>query len=476
MKQSKIIGREKEMQELQRCVQSSEAELVVVYGRRRVGKTFLVREFFNNSFAFQLTGLYNQPKSVQLHNFAITLSEYSHNPIQIPSSWLEAFTMLRSYLESLSGEEKKVVFIDEMPWLDTRLSDFLSAFEWFWNGWGASRNDLMVIACGSATSWIADKILANKGGLFNRTTSRIYLRPFTLYETEQYLLSRGIHWSRYDIAECYMIMGGIPYYLRLLSPQVSYTSNIDELFFKKKGKLWDEFEHLYQTLFSNADAYIQIVEALSSKRMGLTRNEIIAATKLPNNGVLTRMLNNLADSDFIRPYNFYGRKKRDTIYQLSDYYSIFYFRFLKGMHGKDEQFWTHTLDNPQRRAWAGCTFEQVCKDHIRCIKRAIGIGGVLSEDSSWHQLQGEQRTQIDLLIDRRDRVINLCEIKYSLAPFVIDKDYDMVLRNKVETFRQATRTNKALHLTMIATYGLKENAYSSMIQSVVVLDDLFVLQ
>ena len=361
-----------------------------------------------------------------------------------------------------------------MPWLDTRLSNFLSAFEWFWNGWGASRHDLVVIVCGSATSWITDKILSNKGGLFNRTTSRIYLRPFTLYETEQYLLSRGIQWSRYDIVECYMVMGGIPYYLRLLSPRLSYTANIDELFFKKKGKLWDEFTHLYQTLFSNADSYIQIVEALSSKRMGLTRNEIIAATKLPNNGVLTRMLNNLSDSEFIRPYNFYGRKKRDTTYQLSDYYSIFYFRFLNGMHGKDEQYWTHTIDNPQRRAWAGYTFEQVCKDHIYCIKRAIGINGVLSEDSSWHQLQGEQRTQIDLLIDRRDRVINLCEIKYSLSPFTIDKDYDIALRNKVETFRQATHTNKALHLTLIATYGLKNNAYSSIIQSVVTLDDLFV--
>ena len=468
-----IIGREKEKQELQRCLQSSEAELVVVYGRRRVGKTFLVREFFGNTFAFQLTGLYNQPKSVQLYNFALALSEYSHNQVMPPVSWLEAFSLLRTYLESLPSDDKKVVFIDEMPWLDTRLSDFLSAFEWFWNGWGASRRDLVLIACGSATSWMADKILANKGGLFNRATSRIYLRPFTLNETEQYLLSRGIQWSRYDIAECYMVMGGIPFYLRLLSPRLSYTANVDELFFKKKGKLWDEFTHLYNTLFTNADAYIQIVEALSTKRMGMTRNEIIASTHLPNNGVLTKMLNNLVDSDFIRPYNFYGRKKRDTIYQLSDYYSIFYFRFIKGGYGKDEQYWTHTLDSPQRRAWAGYTFEQVCKDHVNCIKRAIGISAVLSEVSSWHQLQGEQRAQIDLLIDRRDRVVNICEVKYALSPFVIDKDYDMVLRSKIETFRQATHTNKALHLTLIATYGLKENAYSSIAQSVVTLDDLF---
>ncbi|MBO5000424.1 MAG: ATP-binding protein, partial [Bacteroidaceae bacterium] len=354
-----------------------------------------------------------------------------------------------------------------------RQSNFVSALEWFWNGWGAGRNDLMLIACGSATSWITDKLLADKGGLFNRATSRIYLHPFTLHETELYLQSKGIQWSRYDITECYMVMGGIPYYLRNLSPQLSYTANIDELFFKKKGRLWDEFIHLYQTLFSNADVYIQVVEALAKKQTGLTRKEIITATGLNDNGNLTKILKNLADSDFVRVYNTFGKKKNELIYQLADQYTLFYFRFLKDQYGKDEHFWTHTLDNPQRRTWAGYAFEQICKIHISQIMKSIGISAVLNEHSSWRSHESESGAQIDLLIARRDRVINVCEIKFSLSPYIIDKDYDMRLRNKLEVFRQETGTRDALNLTFITTYGVKQNMYSGLVQSEVTMDDLF---
>lgn len=470
---TEIIGRESEKQELHRCYTSKESEFVVVYGRRRVGKTFLIRESFHNKFCFQLTGMYNQPKKIQLGNFAVTLEQHSGQHRPIPKDWIEAFCQLREYIESLPEEGKKVVFIDEMPWLDTRQSNFIGALEGFWNGWGSGRNDLMLIACGSATSWITDKLLADRGGLFNRTTSRIYLHPFTLHETECYLQSRGFNWSRYDITECYMVMGGIPFYLRNLSPRLSYTANIDELFFKKKGRLWDEFIHLYQTLFSNADTYIQVVEALANKQMGLTRCEIIAATGMADNGNLSKVLKDLADSDFVRVYNTFGKKKNELIYQLADYYTLFYFRFLKDQYGKDEHYWTHTLDNPQRRTWAGYAFEQVCKDHLNQIKKSIGISGVLNEYSSWRSRESQPGAQIDLLIARRDRVINICEIKFSLSPYSIDKNYDLRLRNKLETFRQETGVRDALHLTFITTYGVKQNMYSGLIQSEVVMDDLF---
>ncbi len=475
MNAENIIGRELEMKELQRCLTSNEAEFVVVYGRRRVGKTYLVRHFFGNTFTFQLTGIYNSSREVQLANFALVLQEYTGVAQPAPKNWLEAFGRLREYLSSLKSDRKKVVFIDEMPWLDTRQSDFLAAFEWFWNGWGSGQNDLLLIVCGSATTWITDKLLTNKGGLFNRVTSRIYLHPFTLHETEQMLLANGIRWSRYDVVECYMIMGGIPFYLKMLTPELSYTANIDNLFFKNKARLWDEFPNLYRTLFNNSDAYIQIVEALAGKQMGLTRTEIIAATRLPDNGALTKMLSNLADSDFIRPYNYYGNKRKDITYQLADYYTLFYLRFLKDSFGRDEHYWTNTLDNPSRRAWAGYAYEQVCKDHIRQIKQRLGIGAVLSEQSSWFSRDADDRAQIDLLIERRDRVINVCEIKFSISEFVIDKDYDRCLRSKLDAFRRQSKTNKALHLTMMTTYGVKQNMYSGLVQSEVTMDDLFAM-
>lgn len=470
-----IIGRKEELAVLQDCVDSKESELVIVYGRRRVGKTFLVNEFFHNTFHFKFTGLYNMSTDTQLERFSVALEEYSGLSTATPKDWFEAFDQLKKYLKSLT-DNRKIVFIDEMPWLDTKSSNFVAALESFWNGWAAAENNIVLIACGSATSWMTNTLINNKGGLFNRASTRIYVKPFTLKETEEYLNSKEIFWTRYDIAECYMIMGGIPFYLKQLKPQFSYTQNIDQLFFKEKGTLWDEFQHLYATLFKQADNHISVVEALAKKKMGLTRNEIIKATGLPDNGNLSSILQNLENNEFIRPYNFFGKKKHDTIYQLSDFYTMFYFTYLKGNHKQEPDFWTQSLDNPSRRAWAGYTFEQVCKGHIKQIKDKIGIGAVQSEVSSWFSKKkdtDQRGAQIDLLIDRRDRVINLCEIKYSINPFSIDKEYEANLRNKIETFRSETGTNKAINLTFITSYGLKRNMYSNRVQTELTLDDLF---
>lgn len=472
-----IIGRQYEMKLLERSITSRESELIIVYGRRRVGKTYLINQYFNNDFTFKLTGVFDKQADVQLERFASQIAEYFGNTVEPPSDWYKAFDILKTMLKNLSCASKKVIFIDEMPWLDTKGSDFVAAFEQFWNGWASAEGDIVLIACGSATSWMTDKLLGNKGGLFNRSATRIYIRPFTLKETEQYLEFQGVKWSRYDIAECYMIMGGIPFYLKQINPHWSYTQNIDNIFFKDKGLLWDEFNHLYATLFMQPENYIAVVEALSKKRMGMTRNEIIAETSLPDNGYLKRVLENLANSEFIRPYNYYGKKKQDTIYQLTDFFTMFYFAYIKNNYGKDPHYWTNGIDNPSRRSWAGYTFEQLCLYHIDQIRKSLGISGVQSDVSSWfHKSKdgtGTRGAQIDLLIDRRDRVINVCEMKYSINEFTIDKEYEENLRNKLETFREDTGTKKSLHLTMITTYGIKRGMYSNRIQSEVVLDELF---
>lgn len=475
MKISKLIGRKEECSKLQKCLESDSAELVIVYGRRRVGKTFLINQFFNGRFDFKITGLYNQSKESQLKVFITELNSQTKGDNKIPKDWLDAFNLLKKYLESLESSEKHIIFFDEMPWLDTQKSDFLAAFEWFWNGWGCNQDNLLFIVCGSATSWMVDNIDNNKGGLFNRQTCRLYLEQFSLKETEDYLISRGFTWERFDIVECYMIMGGIPFYLSQLETDLTYTENIDNLFFRKRSVLWDEFEHLYKTLFTNGDQYIKVVEALSSKRIGLTKKEILAKTKLSNNGLFSEILNNLVYSGFVRVYPFFGNKKLKTLYQLADYYTMFYYKFLKYREGKDEAFWTNGIGNASRNAWAGFTFEQLCKDHIKQIKQKLGITGVLTEESSWF-IQGsddENGAQIDMVIDRKDRVINICEIKFSSGEFEITKDYQRNLTNKMETFRKDTGTRKNLRQTFVTTYGVKQNMYSNRVQSEVVLDDLF---
>ena len=477
MSVNRIVGRLKECERLQKCLKSSDAQLVIVYGRRRVGKTFLINQFFDGRFDFKLTGAYAQPKEIQLRYFVQELNRQNHSDFPVPKDWISAFELLRNYLASLSTGEKHIVFFDEMPWMDTQRSGFLAAFEWFWNDWGCTQDNLLFIVCGSSTSWMAENIADNKGGLFNRQNCQLYLQPFNLFETELYLKSRGIEWSRRDIAECYMIMGGIPYYLSLLDPELSLNANIDNMFFRKRAELWDEFDHLYQTLFSNSEPYIKVVEHLSKKRIGMTRREIAEKTKLPSNGTLSRILNDLVDSGFVRNNVHYGGKSTGTLYQLSDYYTLFYYRFIKAGYGKDEHFWSNTLDNPSRRAWEGLTFEQVCKDHIPQIKWKLGISGVLSEESSWASPPNANSdsggAQIDLLIERRDQVVNICEIKYSMNAFIIDKEYDQKLRNKISVFRQEANCKKTIQLSMITTFGVQKNKYSGIVTNEVVLDDLF---
>lgn len=476
-KNNKIVGRNEECKRLDSCLKADTAQLIIVYGRRRVGKTFLINQYFDNQFALKVTGIYGQAKEVQISNFMASLNEMSKKQYGEAQNWFEAFRYLKDYTKTLPKKKKQILFLDEMPWMDNKKSDFLSAFEWFWNDHASTVDNLVIIVCGSATSWMDEKIANNKGGLFNRQTCRLYLKPFKLYEVEKYLQAKGINWSRYDISECYMIMGGIPYYLSLLDNSISYKQNIDKLFFSPNGELWDEFDHLYQTLFTNSGDYIKVVSALSEKIGGLTRLEIIEKSKLPSGGELSKILDNLILSGFVRVSNFYNKKKKDALYQLADYYTLFYFRYIHKNHGKDEHFWSNAIDHPARKVWAGLTFEQICKDHIGQIKQKLGISGVLSQESAWFTVgeddKGISGAQIDLLIDRRDRVVSICEMKYSVNEFIIDKKYDMNLRNKVESFRKATNCKKSIQLVMVTSYGLKEGKYNSFVNAQVTLDDLY---
>ncbi|MBQ9251715.1 MAG: AAA family ATPase [Clostridia bacterium] len=478
MKETKLFGREEECRKLRRCLRKTEAQLVVVYGRRRVGKTFLINEFFEKRFDFKLTGSYNATKESQLENFTLELNRRSKVATSVPRNWKEAFEHLQTYLSGLPADEKHVVFFDEMPWMDTNGSDFLPSFEYFWNSFGNSCDHLVFIVCGSATSWMVENIDRNKGGLFSRKTCSLHLEPFTLGETEVFLRSLGIDWSRYDIAQCYMIMGGIPYYLGFLDEELSLSANIDRLFFSKGAELGDEFDNLFRTLFKHSEQYIKIAEILSQKRYGMTKKELAQQAGMSYNGEFSQRLKRMTDAGFIHAISYYRQKKKETRYQLSDYFTMFYFRFAKDHYGVDESYWTHTYDNPSRVAWAGLIFEQLCRDHLPQIKQRLGISGVLTEASTWRIKAEEDReeetgAQIDMVLDRRDHVISLCEAKYSQNVYEIDKAYDLVLRNKVEAFRKATGTTKSLQLVVITTYGVKQNKYSNQIQGQVVLDDLF---
>ncbi len=473
MNKDTIVGREYELKMLNRAYESKDSQLVVITGRRRVGKTYLVNNAFEGKFTFKLTGSYGDNKEIQLHNFAVELAKRNNGYVEKPTSWSDAFLSLEKYLDSIKTSDKILVFFDEMPWLDNQKSGFLKAFEYFWNSYGSSKRNLMFIVCGSSTSWISDKILKNRGGLFNRYTLQLFLKPFTLKETKQFLLSKNIRWSDYDIAQIYMIMGGIPFYLMQLDESLSLGENVDNMFFKKQGLLWNEFNNLYQTLFANNAQYIKIVEALANKRSGLSRNEIAKITKIPYNGVLSKMLSNLVDSDFISPWISY-REKKETVYRLTDFYTSFYFKYIKENYANDEHYWASSYDEPSRKIWLAYSFELLCFLHVNEIKQALGISGVSTKTYAYYK-KGDAKSsgvQIDLIIERRDKVIDLIEIKYASNEFEIDKKYDLNLRNKIEALTKLTNGRKSIRLVFITTYGVKRNEYSNIVNKSILLSEL----
>lgn len=474
-----IIGREQEIKELQDLYQAKKPVFAVVYGRRRVGKTFLVREMFDGKLSFYHTALSpyelngQKLKEKQLSNFYSSLIRCGGKPANIPTDWLEAFDSLIALLEAKGDRERQVVFIDELPWMDTPRSGFITALEHFWNGWGAGRENLMLIVCGSATSWISDKLLNNKGGLFDRTTDEIKLRPFTLGECEKFYKANDIVMSKFDQLQCYMATGGIPYYISMLQKGKSLAQNIDRLFFAPTAKLGLEFDRLYSSLFTNAEDCKKIVRLLAKKRQGFTRTEILDATKLSNGGGLSATLKALEVSDFIMSYVKYDYPKRDVYYRLTDFYSKFYLSFIDGRKTTNPRFWQDNLLTPELTAWRGFTFESLCFCHLLQIKKALGISGVQTEVSPWKSRKSKDGAQIDMVIDRADRIINICEMKFCEDDFAINASYDKTLRNKLSTFIEETKIRSSLHLTIVTTYGLKFNEYSGRVQSVITMEDLF---
>lgn len=467
-----IIGRKQEINLLKMSIESGKPELIAVYGRRRVGKTYLVRQYFKDDFAFYSTGIYEGTKREQLAFFNKQLNETAKGAYPMVDDWFSAFDQLKHLLMH-SAQKTKVIFLDELPWMDTPRSRFLKAFETFWNSWGCTQPDVKLIVCGSATTWMTDKFLGGKGGLHGRVTRNIPLAPFNLSETEQLLAKQGIKWNQRQVLDCYMVFGGIPYYLSLLQKNLSVVQNVDALFFALSAQLKNEYDFLFKSLFNQAETYKSVVALLAKKAMGLSRQEIIQSLNLQDNGGVTKILDNLCKCDFIRKYSAFGKTERDALFQLTDLFSLFYLKFVKGYHGQDANRWSNMLDTPTQNIWRGYAFEQVCLLHIPQIKKALGINGIQSDISSWHYRDEHQGGQIDMVIDRRDQTINLCEMKYSAGPYEITKAYDEKLIQRRELFRQQTKTRKSLHLTMITTHGLLPNKYSNDIQSEVTLEELF---
>ncbi len=473
---SKLIGRDKEFAELERCMSSDRSELVIIHGRRRIGKTYLIEEFFGQKFDFKYVGAHGMTTRRQLNNFRNVLNAQSAMNFPHFSNWDEAFQALEEYLSSLSSDRKRIVFIDEMPWMDSSKSIFVSALENFWNGWAMSQRNIMFVATGSATSWMKDKIVGNRGGLHARVTCNIHLSPFTLNETERYLFSRGIEWDRYQMTQAYMALGGVPFYYSLLDPTLSVSQNIDRLFFNEGALLRMEFDELYSALFDNAELYISIVKLLSEHKSGLTNKDIFQLLNSKTSNI-TKAIRNLERSDMIEKWLQYGNKRRGAVYRLTDFFSLFYFKFLYKNISHDDEWWSNHLESGEIYDWMGNSFELVCMRHHRQIKSALGIRGMATSLSTW-QVKADNETgnpggQIDMIIERADRIIHLCEMKFCTDTYRIRPEYERKLRDRSGLFKEITGTKKTLVHTFITTFGVAGGKNRSIVHSEVTMNDLF---
>ncbi|RYZ45755.1 MAG: ATP-binding protein [Sphingobacteriales bacterium] len=473
-----VIGRKEEQQLLLDVLKSRSAGLVAVYGRRRVGKTYLIRNVYADRMVFELTGMYGAPLRDQLLQFSRSMQKATGSKLALkpPDSWAEAFGALEQFLESQSKRKKLVVFLDEFPWLDGRKSGFLSAFEHFWNSWASKQQHIVVAVCGSAASWMIRNLVNSKGGLHQRITQKIRLLPFTIAETEMYIRSLGSSIDRYQVLQLYMALGGIPEYLNHIRKGESASTIIQKICFAKDGLLTGEFSNLYNSLFEKAENHLKTVRALAGKPSGLTRQEIIDQCGLSSGGRTTEMLDELEQSGFIQALVPYEKMTKDAVYRLTDEYSLFYLRFMDKRGTKQD--WARISEGNTYRVWCGMAYEAVCLKHIAQLKNALGLKGKETLEGTWRFVPAKgadaKGAQIDLLIDRSDHTINICEIKFYAEELTIDKAYAAELRQKLDVFREKVRTRKTLFLTLITTYGVKENIhFNSLVQQSLDMNALF---
>ncbi|MCC5832667.1 MAG: ATP-binding protein [Chlamydiales bacterium] len=484
-KKQKIIGRIDEQILLQEALRSRRAEMIALYGRRRVGKTFLIKTYFESqpcSFAY-VSGMKDGKLGEQLTNFKINVErDLAGISLKQPQSWMEAFDIFSQVKDKIDPKKKIVLFLDELPWLATRKSRLLQALDYYWNQYWSHDSRFKLIICGSAASWIIRKIIKNKGGLYNRVTRQIRLDPFTLKETKEFLKFNGVNLNNRQILELYMVTGGIPYYLNHIQKGISAAQNISEMAFSKQGILYQDFDNLFASLFEDSDNYHEIVRVISDSRYGIEQDELIKKCKaLSQGGSATRKLQDLEEAGFIVSFVPKGHRRKGIYFRVIDEYTVFYLKWIDphkrtvAKLDKSKNIWLLQRDKPAWKSWSGYAFESICLKHVAQIRDSLKITS-LAEVSSWRHdgKKEEEGAQVDLLFDRSDESVTICEIKHTEQPFLIDKSYYQQLKRKIDVYKKVTKTHKEIFLVFIASSGLKKNLYSEeYVSGVVTLEDLF---
>lgn len=483
----KIVGREDEVQTLRSFLESDRPEFLAIYGRRRIGKTYLIRSFFEGEdvIFFNVTGTKDGLLSDQIAHFTKQIGDVFYRGVQLKSgkNWDKTFEILTDAFKTIQNK-KIILFFDEFPWMATKNSKLLQVLDYYWNQYWSVNSQIKLIICGSSASWIIDKIVNNKAGLHNRLTRNINLEPFNLNEASEYLAHLGIKLNKEQILSIYMVMGGVPYYLSKLEKGCSAVQSIERLAFRRKSFLLEEFDNLFSSLFEDHETNIDIIRLIAENRYGLGQEALLKKMGKALHGKTgLRKLKALQDAGFIIAFKPHLHRKKGIYYKVIDEYTLFYLRFIEPIrNGLSERglvkgYWDKKHNSSEWNSWSGYAYEAICYKHIGQIRKALDLSPT-AIPTTWRYTprkgSKEQGAQIDLLFDRDDNAITICEIKYTDQAYSLSKSYAEILHKKVDVFQAITRNKKQIFLAMIVASGLKESIYSKeMIDSEVTLDDLF---
>lgn len=481
-----LACREIECKVLDQFLTSEKAEFLAIYGRRRVGKTFLIRTYFENQdvIFFDTTGEKNARLAIQIKHFTKQISTvfYNNAPLKPGKNWDESFELLTLAINSSNVSKKIVLFFDELPWMATKNSHILQSLDYYWNQHWSKNSRIKLIVCGSSASWIIDKIVNNKGGLHNRITRNILLEPFNLSKTKSFFRKTKLSITERHIVTLFMVMGGVPFYLSKIEKNLSAIQNIENLAFQHNSFFLNEFNNLFSSLFSDADIIVEMIRIIASYRYGILQDALLKkmGPLLQGKGGLEK-LHALEDAGFIMHFKSHWHKKRGIYYRVTDEYCLFYLYWIEPVkdtllkRNLTEGHWNKMTQQSSWHIWTGLAFESICYKHLPEITRALSLPGI-AIPNTWRYTPTQDHkkgAQIDLLFDRDDDAITICEIKYTEKPFVITKAYAEQLQQKIAIFKEVTGTQKQIFIAMISANGVKENQYSSLLSTVLTMKDLF---
>jgi AAA+ ATPase superfamily predicted ATPase len=463
MHSKNIFGRDRELSLFEQIEENSMSEFVAVYGRRRIGKTYLVHEYFkNHKFFFEFIGTKNSPAKIQIKNFYREIKRKWNSKVsEEPRDWSEALSLLVDLIEMQSvkkTDEKKIIFFDELPWLASKKSGFIEALEYLWNSFLSKRADVILVVCGSSANWMISQIVNNKGGLHNRLTRPpIAMMPFTLRETQRYLKTKAIDVNPQQIAEFYMVTGGVAYYLNQIQRGETSAQFINRTFFMIAGELRNEFERLFQSLFDHFEIHVKIVKCLAQHPFGLSQKDLIEYLGINSGGTFTKILTELEKSDFIRFTPQLGNKRKEGIYRLIDEYTLFYLTWIQPLARtfQDRIYWQKQVGKPRYNSWLGYAFENLCFKHSEELVSALGISGLTTQIYGYRT----PKVQIDLVIERSDKALNLCEMKYTGEPYEMSASEVEKLKTRKTGALANIKRNVQVFITLVTLFPAKKNKY-----------------